>query len=577
MPPRVLTVARWYPSHDSPGRGSFVADLVAATRDAGAEHVVISFDTIRATRHLADPAAERARAVAAWAAGAEPRALLSRPRSWGVPGVPVARLPVVPVPGASTPGDEILEHAEALEPFLDRLVPAWRPDVVHAHTGIPDGVAAATAAARHGIPVVVSEHASTIEETLRDREGRRRYLELLDAADVVAVSPALRARLAAALEVAEARIGILPNPVQIEGFRPADGRRVPDELLWVGSRAGHKGIDVLLRAVTIVRETRPGARLRMIGRPRLPEDDDRWRALAAELGIGDAVSLESWAPRGAVAAAMQRAQVFVHPSPSETFGVVAAEAIAAGLPVAVRPSGGVPWIVETAGGFGAVAGDDTAEALAAAVLALLEGPPAVDAADARRRLESAFGPAALARAALARYPDGSGVATGPAPALPTMSQGPLPSVLVGIERGPTLRAVEALPAEIRRELTVITAAGEGIPGEPPGRLVDRDLDADHRQALTAFDAASAGVGRRLVARLGGRSPAADRARLVASRPAARQRALAAALRDVAGRDGPVAVVATDLGGAAAVLHDADVATLAPGGVRWLADRVDEGR
>ena len=575
MPPRVLTIARWYPSHDSPGRGSFVADLVAATRDAGSEHVVVSFDTIRATRHLADPAAERSRAVAAWAAAADPPVLLARPRSWGVPGVPVARLPVVPVPGGSTPGDEIAAHGEALEPFVDRLVAPWRPDVIHAHTGIPDGVVAAAVAARHGIPVVVSEHASTIEETLGDAGARRRYLELLEVADVVAVSPALRARLAAALEVPEARIGILPNPVAIAGFRPGDAPRVTDELLWVGSRGPHKGIDVLLRAVAIVREARPAVRLRMIGRPRLPEDDVRCRELAAELGIDEAVSLESWVARDAVAGAMQRAQLFVHPSPSESFGIVAAEAIATGLPVATRPSGGVPWIVETAGGFGAVAGDDTPEAFAATILGLLERPPAVDPAEARRRLESAFGPAAVARAALARYRGGSGLPADLTPALPARSDEPLPSVLVGIERAPTLRAVDALPAHVRRGLTVVTAAGEGMLEAAPARLIEPDLDADHRRALAGFDAASAGVGRRLVARLGGRSPAGDRARLVASRPAARRRALAAALREVIGRDGPVAVVATDLGGAAAILDNAGVATLAPGGVRWLADRADE--
>ena len=52
---------------------------------------------------------------------------------------------------------------------------------------------------------------------------------------------------------------------------------------------------------------------------------------------------------------MARAGAFAHPSPSETFGVVAAEAILSGLPVATRRSGGVPWIIELAGGFGAVA------------------------------------------------------------------------------------------------------------------------------------------------------------------------------------------------------------------------------
>ena len=46
VPLRVLTVARWYPSHDLPGRGSFVADLVATTVAAGVDARVVSFDRV---------------------------------------------------------------------------------------------------------------------------------------------------------------------------------------------------------------------------------------------------------------------------------------------------------------------------------------------------------------------------------------------------------------------------------------------------------------------------------------------------------------------------------------------------
>src|SRR5436190_5553445 len=41
---RVLIVARWYPAHDNPGRGSFVADLVEALRGEGCDVCVASWD-----------------------------------------------------------------------------------------------------------------------------------------------------------------------------------------------------------------------------------------------------------------------------------------------------------------------------------------------------------------------------------------------------------------------------------------------------------------------------------------------------------------------------------------------------
>src|SRR5512140_130387 len=38
----VLLVARWYPSHDQPGRGTFVADLVEAVRGTGRVEVTVA-------------------------------------------------------------------------------------------------------------------------------------------------------------------------------------------------------------------------------------------------------------------------------------------------------------------------------------------------------------------------------------------------------------------------------------------------------------------------------------------------------------------------------------------------------
>ena len=60
----------------------------------------------------------------------------------------------------------------------------------------------------------------------------------------------------------------------------------------------------------------------------------RWRPLARELKVADDVRFDDWLDRKSVADAMLRSAVFVHPSPSETFGVVAAEAMLTGLPVA---------------------------------------------------------------------------------------------------------------------------------------------------------------------------------------------------------------------------------------------------
>ena len=172
---RVLTVARWYPSHDSPGRGSFVADLVAATVAAGVEARVVSFDRVLIRGRVEWRDMDRVPARAAFDSIATPDSLFAVPASYGALGVPVARVPVVRRPGSDDVAALVDDHVDALRPFVRRLVETWRPDVIHAHTGLPDGIAAVAVGREHGIPVLVSEHASTIDADLAEPDARERY------------------------------------------------------------------------------------------------------------------------------------------------------------------------------------------------------------------------------------------------------------------------------------------------------------------------------------------------------------------------------------------------------------------
>src|SRR5262249_19028853 len=149
-----------------------------------------------------------------------------------------------------------------------------------------------------------------------------------------------------ALGVPDTAIPVLPNAVPVDGF-PVGllSGRDGDELLYVGNRKASKGIERLLRAFTEARSDRPTLRLRLIRSTRPAADEARWVGLVSELDIGDAVTFEGSAARDDVAAAMRHAAVFVHPSSRETFGMVAAESLASGLPVAATPSGGVDEIV----------------------------------------------------------------------------------------------------------------------------------------------------------------------------------------------------------------------------------------
>ncbi len=570
MTVRVLVVARGYPSYDAVGRGSFVADHVAALRGAGADVVVISFETVQGRGPLANRTTAAEAAERRWGVALGDPAALVVGSGFGAAGVPVARLPVTRTWGALDGSEATEMAARHRVPLLafgralaDRGAAAGRPfHVVHAHNGLPDGVAAHALATSLEVPLVVTEHDSTLPGRLRHPAAAAAYRDLLGAATVVAVSEVLADRIAAALAttgVPAAVHGVLPNPVPLERFTaPRDGDpRDLDRLLWVGARAPHKGFETLLGAVALARERRPAIHLRAIG-PSTAGDEERWQALIGELGIADAVSLEPAAPREVIAAAMREAGLFVHPSPFETFGMVAAEALASGLPIAATPSGGVEGIIDGDPARGEVAPDASPEALATAIERLRDRLEAIDRSALRASVEARFAPEVIARHTLRLYRQ-AGVAVDGSMA-PTSGE---PPTSAGDGSVPIVGAIV---------VATHPSAADRVATLPDGPLPVR--------LVRPIPVARSGHRAGWLGRLTGRS---------AERPdpgAATRDAIAAARRTLANEqpDGRIALVPADiedvstivaaLGGEAAP----DVsAILAPGALRWLADLRDASR
>jgi len=350
QPIAALLVATWYPALDDPGRGRFVADQAEALAATGeVRPLIASFDVAYAensagarrarhvTNHLRTALADRTDVVS--------------PGGWpATPSIPIARLPTPEPYGRASmpPGEEADRRQEALELLVDRLDIAGLRGVVHAHTAYPDGYAAMGAARRLGWPLVVTEHASFVARQLRQPEHRRRYLEAAGAAaSFIAVSDTLGGELVTAIPELASKLEVIPNVIPVHAFESRDhAERHPDELLFIGNRKEKKGMVVLLRAFADVLEERPSATLRLIGRSPTPAEERQWQNLAEDLGIAHAVRFEPPTDRRGVAAALQRASVFVHASPRETFGVVTLEALASGLPVVATQSGGISQILE---------------------------------------------------------------------------------------------------------------------------------------------------------------------------------------------------------------------------------------
>ncbi len=498
-------MATWYPSSIDPVKGRFVADQVAALVAGGATRAsVISFDPAQliGTAAMRDRQAAAVRRVAG-AAIDHADDIFTAGAAGGVGDVPVARLPVPDGRTRSHPRDHALHHRVA--PLL-ALARRWsgaavdpalppRPELIHAHTGYPDGAAAAAMARQLGVPLVITEHASFVERLIAVPEIRAAYVAAgRQAARVIVVSATLAAELRAALPELADRFIVVPNTIPVDDFlaAPLAERRV-DELLFVGYRLEAKGLDDLLRAFALARARRPSVTLRLIGGNTNAALEDRWRALAASLGVADAVAFEPAADRAAVAEAMARASLFVHPSRRETFGIVAAEALASGTPVVTTASGGVPEILgPDPEAVGAVVPVGDPGLLAGAIVTTLERRAAFDPLRLRRTVVDRYAAPAVAARLREIYDAAVEEAGIPRPATATPAPASLPGAVDPVEHPPGHRARVVVALDPQRARRVA------------------DLDAPARAGVvlvtsrSAWDAGSCGFAGAILADLRGR-------------------------------------------------------------------------
>jgi glycosyltransferase involved in cell wall biosynthesis len=252
---------------------------------------------------------------------------------------------------------------------LTALARRLHADVVHSnslHTWY--GWAAARVL---GLPHVVHAREIVVQSgaALRVERALCRYF----ATRVIAVSYAVAAQLD------PANVVVLDEYLDPEEFSPAHagefrarvGIAADVPLLGAVARLDPlKGLDVLLDATAIARDTRPDLQLVIVGSPVLGQDA---YASVLRARVADTPGAQLLEPRTDVPDVMADLDVLAFPSVEpESYGLVLVEALASGTPVVASDDGGPPEIVARATpGTARVVPVGDAEALAAALLDLL--------------------------------------------------------------------------------------------------------------------------------------------------------------------------------------------------------------
>ena len=189
---------------------------------------------------------------------------------------------------------------------------------------------------------------------------------------IICQSEAMAHDLCDVIKVPTRKVAVLPNPVDADAIRsfiesPHLEASHGPHLLAIGRLAHHKGFDLLLRALTIVKLRFPTADLTIAGDgPELT----RLQLLSRELLIDKAVRFTGRVHNPV--RLLSGASVFVLSSRHEGLPNVLLEAAAAGLPIAALPSsqGVVELLRARPGVF--LANEISAEALASSILECLQ-------------------------------------------------------------------------------------------------------------------------------------------------------------------------------------------------------------
>jgi glycosyltransferase involved in cell wall biosynthesis len=314
---------------------------------------------------------QRAAGIDAEVVTATPRARHDRTEREVVDGVPVHRVTVdlpYELPVHPRPGRGVL-----------RVVREGGFDVVHAHFGVvaPFAQGAMPTLVRAGVPLVVTVHslwgpATPLLRAVDLVTGWGRWPAVFTAVSDAAAQPVrhvLRGR---------AEVGVLPNGIDAQAWRPATGPdvepvpRAPGEVVVVSAMrlAARKRPRALLALLADVRRRVPtSVPLRAVVAGEGPERAalERYRL---RHGLGW-VSLPGRLDAAALRELYAGADVYVAPAVLEAFGIAALEARAAGLPIVAHVGTGVVEFVQD-GVDGLLAASDAG--LADAVTRLVADP-----------------------------------------------------------------------------------------------------------------------------------------------------------------------------------------------------------
>jgi glycosyltransferase involved in cell wall biosynthesis len=285
----------------------------------------------------------------------------------------------------------------------------WRPDVIHSHSLLPQGLVAAVVAALSGTAHVSTSHGNDVFGLRPDGAAGILKRFVLAAAQAITVNSSATRKAVEALGCNVSKIHYIPAMPNTWQADKAIVGHIRDSviagqrlcLLFVGRLIEEKGVADLIHALPVLSARFPDVILLMVGDG---QDRLRFQELAVSCGVDTRIHWAGWVPPQQVSSWMAAAYLLIVPSRDggtgwkEAQGLVIIEAMLAGTPVVASSSGGIPDMIE-AGVTGWLFTPGDVQGLVEMVTTVATRPEVgTVVAQARQRAAKQFSPAAVIRA-----------------------------------------------------------------------------------------------------------------------------------------------------------------------------------